>query len=137
VTSPSPAHHHWNTVVRLDRPRVPPATPRSTIAPPLVRDHEKSVTVVSISPADPPVASSVVTVAPLLLVSLTRGTYSSVARAGGRPSAGRAREQAAGESGPRCLPGLRCRVKRAARDVTGPVTGFSFHFWFFFIYLQI
>jgi hypothetical protein len=78
--SPSPAHRHRSPAVRLDRPRVPPATPRSTIAPPSVRDHEKSMTVVSASPADPPAASSAGIVAPLLLVSLTHGTRLSAAR---------------------------------------------------------
>jgi hypothetical protein len=34
------------------------------------------MTVVSVSPADPPATSSAVTVAPLLLVSLTRGARS-------------------------------------------------------------
>jgi hypothetical protein len=57
-----------------------PATSRVTVAPHLVRDHAVSMTVVSISSADPPAVSSVVTVALLLLVSLTRGTRSSVAR---------------------------------------------------------
>jgi hypothetical protein len=73
--SPSPAHRH------LDRPRVPPATPRSTIAPPSVRDHEERMTAVSASPADPPAASSAGTVAPLLPVSLAKGPACQRARA--------------------------------------------------------
>jgi hypothetical protein len=89
--SPSPAHRHRNPVVRLDRPRVPPATPRSTVAPPSDRDHEKSMTMVSASPADPLAASSAGIVAPLLHVPLTSGPRLAVARAGGMAVAGHAR----------------------------------------------
>jgi hypothetical protein len=71
--SPSPAHRHRNPTVCLDWPRVPLATPRSTVAPPSVRDHEESMTAVSASSADPPVASSASTVTPLLPVSLAKG----------------------------------------------------------------
>jgi hypothetical protein len=83
--SPSPVHRHRNPTVRLDRPRVPPATPRSTVAPPSVRDHEESMTAVSASPADPPTMSSAGTVAPLLPVSLAKGGHLS-ARVGGSGS---------------------------------------------------
>jgi hypothetical protein len=85
--SPSPAHRHRNPVVRLDRPRVPPATPTSTIAPPSVRDHEESMTVVSASPVDPLAASSAGTVTPLLPVSLAKGPACQRVRA--RAGAGR------------------------------------------------
>jgi hypothetical protein len=71
--SPSPTHRHRNPAICLDRPRVPLATPRSTIAPPLVWDHEESMTAVSASPTDPPVASSASTVAPLLPINLAKG----------------------------------------------------------------
>jgi hypothetical protein len=80
--SPSPAHRHRNPVVCLDRPWVPLATPRSTVAPPSVRDHEESMTGVSASPDDPPVASSASTVAPLLPVSLAKGPAYQRARVG-------------------------------------------------------
>jgi hypothetical protein len=80
--SPSPAHRHRNPVVYLDRPRVPLATPRSTVAPPSIQDHEESMTVVLASPADPPVASSAGTVAPLLPVSLAKGPAYQRVRAG-------------------------------------------------------
>jgi hypothetical protein len=93
--SPSPAHHHRNPAVRLDRPRVPPATPRSTVGPPSVQDHEKSMTVVSALSADPPAASSAGTVAPLLHVPLTSRPRLAVARAGRMAVAGRARAWAA------------------------------------------
>jgi hypothetical protein len=68
-----PAHRHRNPVVRLNRARVHPATPSTTVAPPSVRDHEESMTVVSASPADPPAVSTTSTVAPLLPVSLAKG----------------------------------------------------------------
>jgi hypothetical protein len=87
--SPSSAHRHRNPVVCLDRPWVPLATPTSTIAPPLVQDHEESMTVVSASPANPLAVSSVDTVAPLLPVSLAKGPACERARA--RAGAGRGR----------------------------------------------
>jgi hypothetical protein len=83
----SPAHRHRNPVVRLDRPRVPPATPTSTIAPPSVWDHEESMMAVSASPADPLAASSAGTVAPCSLSLWLRGLPVS--------ARGREREQAA------------------------------------------
>jgi hypothetical protein len=87
--SPSPVHRHRNPTVRLDRPRVPPATPRSTVAPPSVRDHEESMTAVSASPADPPTVSSAGTVAPLLPVSLAKGAACQRAWAGAGAGHGR------------------------------------------------
>jgi hypothetical protein len=85
----SPAHRHRNPAVCLDWPRLPPATPRSTVAPPSVRDHEENMTAVSALLADPPVASSAGTVAPLLPVSLAKGPAYQRVRAG--VGAGRSR----------------------------------------------
>jgi hypothetical protein len=77
-----PVHRHRNPAVRLDWPWVPLATPRSIVAPPSVRDHEESMMAVLASPADPPMASSVGTVAPLLPITLAKGPAYQRARAG-------------------------------------------------------
>jgi hypothetical protein len=78
-------HRHQNPAVHLDRPRVPLATPRATVAHPLVRNSAESMRVASASLAGSPMASFAVASASPARCLWPVGPPRQRARMGGRP----------------------------------------------------